>query len=104
MSVQRVVFFGFDESFSPGDAAEMTAIVSTWRQEIPGLRQVRIGPALFTKPEEPGPGYVLSLEFGGQDDLEAYKSDPAHRRLSAWLKSHDYRVRIFDFEFPGERA
>lgn len=98
MSLQRIVYFQFTDSFTDEHAAQFEAIVRRWPDEMPWLPRVRCARPYWTKPERTSVGYVLDLEFVDKAMFDRYTDHPAHIELREWLFQRPYTSEIYDIE------
>lgn len=99
MSLQRIVYFQFADSFTDEDAAKFEEIARRWPDAMPWLPRVRFARPFWTKPKRTSVGYVLDLEFVDKAMFDRYTDHPAHVEMREFLFAlPSYTSEIWDIE------
>jgi hypothetical protein len=95
-TLQHIVLFSFPRALTPGEEAEMRAMVASWPEKIGLMTRCRFGTDL-TGARTRGYGYLLYTEFPGVAALHAYQAHPVHVAFKDWITERDCTPLAFDY-------
>lgn len=98
--IQHVVLFHFPEDLSSEEEDALRAILRAWPQQMDFLRSIRLGRSIFDRWVE-GYQFLMYLELDGPDALDRYMDAPGHLALGSWLRAHDVKVLVFNYELDA---
>jgi hypothetical protein len=99
--LQHVVLFSFPNQPTTAQARDIRSYISEWPDNIPGIRALRFGEALFADRTR-GYQYLLYMEFDSVDELRSYQAHPVHQKFLAWVVDNNITPLAFDYLLTDE--
>lgn len=94
--LQHVVLFSFPDEPTAEQAGDIHSYIREWPDNIPGIRALRFGEALFTD-RACGYQYLLYMEFDSVEKMRSYQAHPVHQKFLSWVIDNNITPLAFDY-------
>jgi hypothetical protein len=101
MTVQHIVLFSYPRPLTPGEEAEMRAMVASWPREIGLMTRCRFGTDI-TGERTRSYSYLLYTEFPDLRALARYQAHPVHLRFRDWITQRGCTPLAFDYHLDRQ--
>jgi len=95
--LRHVVFFGFEETATPEEVAEIEAKFASLPTDIPVIKAFEWGTDCSPEGLQKGHTHCFFLTFESEADRDAYIVHPSHKELGALLKGKLKNVTVIDY-------
>jgi len=95
--LRHVVFFGFEETATPEEVAEIEAKFASLPADIPGIKAFEWGTDCSPEGLQRGHTHCFFLTFESEADRDAYIVHPSHKELGTLLSGKLKNVTVIDY-------
>jgi hypothetical protein len=100
MSLQHIVLFKFPRELTPGEDAQLRAMVASWPEKIGLMTRLRLG-ADITQARNRGYCLLLYTEFPDFHTMTTYRDHPVHVEFLKFINELDGEPLAFDYDLDA---